>query len=369
MSARRRAAERRGARRATLRQRRLAWLGLGLALALLLAGVLMGPGAAFAQEADPDPDDSSGVSGEDADKYGNNRAMCWRTDDGDGGFGHETGADMPSDWELEQLGVKQPRFQKFPNFWSREELLDQRFYAFKQFKRTEDDGTKNPRFDQQFEEAEYTAWVRFKDARNTSNRDTRFDSISVRWVDSTNTTGGFQTDPSAVVRQQTAGDAAVTAGTTSQTEGYRQHITDSRLPNTHGGMTGSATCGVGKACEVDIQGSIVTIFQTETGYTWERNLDQRTFYDGEIVNPEVASNTVTPGAAGDWSYIGPQDPDVFDPDSQQGEERLRLGDYPDTEQDRIRVVIDLDGKHRADQWVNYTLMTLHLPQIQGQSLP
>ena len=377
VSARRRAAaERRGARRAVIRQRRLAWLGLGLVLALLLAGVLMGPGATFAEDPDADPDDSSGVSGEDADEYGNNRAMCWRTqntDDGlvdvglgDGGFGDETGADMPSSWDLEQLGLKRSYFRKSPNFWSREDLLDQRFYAFEQFRRTEDDGANDPRFDHQFErdnpEAEYTAWVRFKDARNTSNKDTRFDSISVRWVDSTNTTGGFQTDPSAVVRQQTAGDAAVTAGTTSQTKGYRQHIAESKGPDTQGKMTGTAICTFGNPCKVDVQGSIYTVFPTEKGYTWEKNLDRPTFYDGEgeggIVYPEVSSNTVTSGAAGDWSYIEPQDPDVFDPDSQEGEERLRLADYPDTEQDRIRVVIDLDGKHRADQWVNYTLNSL-----------
>ena len=367
VSARRRAAERRDVRRAVLRQRRLAWLGLGLvlALALLLAGVLMGPGAAFAVDHDQDSPNLSGVSDADTDEYGNNRAMCWRTEDRGGGFGDETGADMATRWDLEQLGLKRPFFRKSPNFWSRADLLDQRFYAFEQFRKTESDGAKNPRFDHQFEtdnpDAEYTAWVRFKKARDTSNKDTRFDSISVRWVDSTNTTGGFQTDPSAVLRQQAAGDAAVTAGTTSQTKGYRQHFTNPQLSNTTGFVTGSASCNpITGQCNIDIDGETETAFESsdEQEVTWESNVDGSANYGGQEVGPEVSSNTVTSGAAGDWSYIAAQDADVFDPDSQQGEERLRLGDYPDTEQDRIRVVIDLDGKHRADQWVNYTLNSL-----------
>ena len=48
-------------RRAALRQRRLAWLGLGLVLALLLAGVLMGPASALAQDPVGDPVDPNAV--------------------------------------------------------------------------------------------------------------------------------------------------------------------------------------------------------------------------------------------------------------------------------------------------------------------
>ena len=339
--------ERRERRASRMRRLGLTLGVLGvLLLATLASGGFGGVGTAQAQDDEEKPID--------------NRAMCWRTDGSfDGGFGDYNGADLPSMADLWAQGIKNPSYKEgtLPNFGSRSILIDQRFYTKYRYL------IDHPYFDQGSDKVEYFGWEEFEDDRKTSNRDTRFDAVSARWVDSTNTVGGYQNDPSAVVRQQTAGSAAVAEGTAAQTTGYRQHIADSKGPDTSGVMTGSANCEFGGECKVDVQGSIITVFPTEKGYTWERNLDGPTIYGEDVVNPEVSHNTVTSGTAGDWSYITAQDADVFDPDSEQGEERLRLGNYPDTDAERIRVVIDLDDKHRQDGWVNFTLTSLKAEDV------
>ena len=186
-----------------------------LLLATLASGGFGGVGTAQAQDDEEKPID--------------NRAMCWRTDGSfDGGFGDYNGADLPSMADLWAQGIKNPSYKEgtLPNFGSRSILIDQRFYT--NFRYLID----HPYFDQGSDKVEYFGWEEFEDDRKTSNKDTRFDAVSARWVDSTNTVGGYQNDPSAVVRQQTAGSAAVAEGTTAQTTGYRQHIADSKGPDT-----------------------------------------------------------------------------------------------------------------------------------------
>ena len=343
----RRHTERRERRASRLRRLGLTLGVLGvLLLATLVSGGFGGVGTAQAQDDEEQPID--------------NRAMCWRTDVGDGGFGDYNAADLPSMADLWAQGIKNPSYKErtLPNFGSRSILIDQRFYT--NFRYLND----HPNFDKGSDEDGYVAWEEFEDDRKTSNKDTRFDAVSARWVDSTNTVGGYQNDPSAVVRQQTAGSAAVAEGTAAQTDGYRQHMTNVQLPNTHGLMSGSADCNaVTGSCSVDITGNVSTTMDKGSQVTWEANLDRPTYYGQELRNPEVSRNTVTAGTAGDWAYIPTQDNDVYDPISDQGDEKLRLGDYPDTDAERIRVVIDLDDKHRQDGWVNFTLTSLKTEDV------
>ena len=344
------------------RRRAAVWL-IALLLAVVVAGALMAPGVAWAQDGD------SGDEGEEDINLSGNYATCWRTDVGNDGFGDYRGGREPFRQELEALGIEDPHLRYRPNFLSRAALLDQRFYAMGSFT------SSSENFDRRLEDDDdYTAWSRYEDDRETDHGDPRFDAVSVRWVDNTNTGGGYQYDPVAALRQQVAGEAAVAANTRLTTSGYRVQTSNPTFSQVSGTISGNTVCDPQTGqCQVVIEGETFTeaVRVSDGETTVERAVQPGgEMIDGAWRESEVTSTAIVQdpnvqlGDQGVW-FVPQQDPGVYGAGT--GSE-LRLDEYPNTEQDRIRVVIDLDGERRKDQWVNYTVNDVSVSEEQLVSL-